>query len=491
MAQLERREIMRKSLILLAACLVALFAYHSLAQMSVEPLNEPTIEESTSTIEADTQTTAVEKPDEGITVEGPVEGAGESEEEDFAGILLSLVLILLAAKIGGDLCERVKQPAVLGELIFGVILGNMYLLGFHGFEQIKQHISIEILAEIGVIILLFEVGLESNLREMISVGLLSFMVAVLGVVTPFLLGWGVSAYFLPESSIYVHIFIGATLTATSVGITARVLQDMGRIQARESKIILGAAVIDDILGLVILAIVTGIISSVEKGGGGTSSLTLLLIIGKAVAFIFGSILIGSFLAPKIFSFIAKMKGAGLLISFSLMFCFILAYFAKIIDLAPIVGAFAAGLILDEVHYKDLTARGEKNLSELLKPIAAFLVPIFFVHMGMGVELMSFANLEILGFALALTLVAILGKQACSLGVVFEKNINKLAVGLGMIPRGEVGLIFAGIGAKMYIGNTQVVDPDVFSAVVIMVILTTLITPPVLKMIFSHPSRRVS
>ncbi|OQX91426.1 MAG: hypothetical protein B6D58_08180 [candidate division Zixibacteria bacterium 4484_95] len=467
---------MKKILLLFIICLTTLMVYQTLAQVHDAPGNA--VDESdTSSV---TQKTA------------PIEEGDCKEEEDFGSILLSLVIILMAAKIGGDLCERVKQPAVLGELVFGVILGNIYLLGFGGFEQIKHHISIEILAEIGVIILLFEVGLETSIKEMLSVGLVSFLVAILGVVTPFLLGWGVSVWFLPEASIYVHIFIGATLTATSVGITARVLSDMGRLRYRESKIILGAAVIDDVLGLVILSIVTGIISAAGSGnGGGISSLAVLLIILKAFLFIFGSLLVGSFLAPRIFSFVSKMRGAGLLISFALMFCFLLAYFAKIIDLAPIVGAFAAGLILEDVHYRSLTLKGEAELSVLLKPIAAFLVPIFFVNMGIRVDLTSFTNFSILGFAIVLTLVAIIGKQVCSLGVLFEKKINKWVVGIGMIPRGEVGLIFAGIGSKMILNGIPVIDSSTFSAVIIMVILTTLITPPVLKAVFLKGHRGLS
>ena len=468
---------MKKPLTLLLICLTILFAYQAIAQVHKSSAGRG--DSAIAAGQTDSVSSAGHLPE--TATEPAASGPGD---EDFASILLSLIIILLAAKIGGDLVERIKQPAVLGELIFGVLIGNIYLLGFHGFEQIKHHISIEILAEIGVIILLFEVGLESNLKEMMSVGLVSFLVAVFGVVIPFLLGWGVSALFMPDASIYIHIFIGATLTATSVGITARVLQDIGRIKYRESKIILGAAVIDDVLGLVILAIVTGIISSANAGGSGASSWTILLIIFKAFLFIFGSILIGGFLAPKLFSFVSKLRGSGLLISFSLMFCFLLAYVAKIIDLAPIVGAFAAGLILEDVHYKDLTARGEAELHVLLKPIAAFLVPIFFVNMGMSVNLTSFANISILGFALVLTLAAIIGKQACSLAVIFEKKLNKWVIGLGMIPRGEVGLIFIGIGAKMAIQGERVVDSNTFSAVVIMVILTTLITPPILKAVFS-------
>ncbi|MCD6162550.1 MAG: cation:proton antiporter [candidate division Zixibacteria bacterium] len=475
---------MKKQLTLLIICLTTLFVYQTMAQV----FDDSGSSNDSTEVQITTEAYPLDEADHNVRTEhagsesAPAEES-EQDNEDFASILISLIIILLAAKLGGDLCERVNQPAVLGELIFGVILGNLYLLGFGGFEHIKHHITIEIFAEIGVIILLFEVGLESNIKEMMSVGLVSFLVAILGVVTPFLLGWGVSAMFMPDESIYVHVFIGATLTATSVGITARVLQDIGRLRYRESKIILGAAVIDDVLGLVILSICTGIIAAANAGGSGTSSGMVLFIVAKAFVFIFGSIAIGTFLAPRLFDFVAKMRGSGLLITFSLMFCFLFAYIAKLVGLAPIVGAFAAGLILEDVYYKDLTKKGETQLDELLKPIAAFLVPIFFVHMGMKVDLISFGNISILGFALVLTIAAIIGKQVCSLGTLTEKGLNRWVVGIGMIPRGEVGLIFAGIGSKMILDGKPVVDTNTLSAVVIMVILTTLVTPPVLKVVF--------
>lgn len=207
---------------------------------------------------------------------------------------------------------------------------------------------------------------------------------------------------------------------------------------------------------------------------------IFMIILKAFVFLFGAVIIGGWVAPRLFKIASRMRGSGLLISFSLMFCFVMAYLSKIIGLAPIVGAFSAGLILEEVHFYDFSGKGEHQLEDLLKPIAAFLVPIFFVYMGMRVDMTSFGNTAILGFALALTAVAIIGKQACSLGVIFEKGINKIIIGLGMIPRGEVGLIAASIGAKLKINGIPVIDRDTFSAVVIVVILTTLFTPPVLK-----------
>ena len=398
---------------------------------------------------------------------------------EVADVLLGLIVILLAAKLGGDILERFKQPAVLGELIIGMIIGNMILVGVDSFEPFKHSLTLEVLAEIGVIILLFEVGLESSLKEMMSVGLASFMVATFGVIAPFFLGWGVGVLFLPEVSIYVHIFIGATLTATSVGITARVLQDLGKIRTREAKIILGAAVIDDIMGLVILAVVVGIINAAGTGGDGLDSLQVFFIVAKAVGFVVGALVIGNWLMPHIFKAGSKFKVKGVLLSIALMVCFLLAYLASIIGLAPIVGAFAAGLILDRFSYKDFTDRGEHSINELVAPIGIFLTPIFFVKMGMMVDLSTFGQTSILAFAGVMTLAAIMGKQVCSLAIL-DKTINRFAIGLGMIPRGEVGLIFAGIGAKLMLDNHPVVSSGTYSAVVIMVIVTTLVTPPLLK-----------
>jgi Kef-type K+ transport system membrane component KefB len=404
-------------------------------------------------------------------------------------VLLELIIILLAAKLGGDIFERFKAPAVLGELVLGIVIGNLHLAGFDGFEPFKHNLTLEILAEIGVIILLFQVGLESTVKEMMRVGVTSFMVALFGVVAPFFLGWGVGIWFLPEASTYVHVFIGATLTATSVGITARVLKDIGKIKSREAKIILGAAVIDDIMGLVILAVVTGIITALASGATeGVSSGQVLWIIAKAILFIVGAIVIGAKVLPHYFKFGFRLKGSGVMLSFSLLICFLMSYLAGEIGLAPIVGAFAAGLILEEVHFVGFRDRGEHRLEELVEPIATFLVPIFFVRMGMMVELQTFSEISILGFAAVLTVAAIIGKQVCSLAI-FDKTTNRIAIGLGMIPRGEVGLIFAGIGAKLMLDGSPVIDTGTYSAVVIMVIVTTLVTPPALVMSLLRGDRK--
>ena len=403
-------------------------------------------------------------------------------------VLLSLVVILLSAKLGGAIAERFRQPAVLGELLLGVVLGNLALVGFDGLEYLETSETIRILAELGVIILLFEVGLESNIKDMLEVGWSSFLVALVGVIAPMLLGWGVGAWFLPDANPLVHVFIGATLSATSVGITARVLKDLGKTSAKESRIILGAAVIDDVMGLVILAAISGIIAAADAGTAGVSTLAIGWIIVKAIAFLVLAIWIGSHLSPRVFFLASKLEVHGMLLVTSLSICFLLAYAASRIELAPIVGAFAAGLILDPVHYTHFRDRGEHRLEETLKPVATFLVPIFFVLMGVKVDLTTFGDAGILGFALTLTAVALLGKQVCGLGVL-EQGVNRLVVGVGMIPRGEVGLIFASIGASLMLRGEPVVSPATYSAVVIMVILTTLVTPPALKAAFAHADRK--
>ncbi|MGH9428785.1 MAG: cation:proton antiporter, partial [Terriglobia bacterium] len=380
-------------------------------------------------------------------------------------ILISLVVILMSAKLGGALMERIRQPAVLGELIFGVLRGNLSLHGLHKLDYLKTNEGISILAELGVIFLLFEVGLESNIKQMMEVGISSFLVALVGVIVPMLLGWGVSAWFLPQSSTLVHVFIGATLCATSVGITARVLKDLGKTSAKEARIILGAAVIDDVMGLVILAAVSGIIKAADRGGAGISTFDVSLIVLKAVTFLVIALWIGSRISPRMFSLAARLNVNGMLLAVSICFCFLLSYLANRIELAPIVGAFAAGLILDPVHYQDFRDRGEHSIDELLRPISSFLVPVFFVLMGVRVDLKTFADSSILGFALALTAVASLGKQACALAVL-ERGLDRISVGIGMIPRGEVGLIFASIGAALMLSGSPVVSSSTYSAVVI-------------------------
>lgn len=404
--------------------------------------------------------------------------AADAHPDPVAPVVLSLALILFAAKLGGDLASRIGQPPVLGELLVGVALGNLGLFGFHQLEFLKTDASLDMLARLGILILLFEVGLESTVSQMLKVGASSFLVATLGVIAPFALGWGVGAWLLPDRSVYMHAFLGATLSATSVGITARVLKDLGKSQTTEARIILGAAVIDDVMGLVILAVVVGVIGAADLGQA-VSYLDFALVLGKAAGFLVGALVLGLWLSPKLFHFASRLRASGVLLAIALAFCFLLAWIASAIGLAPIVGAFAAGLILEDTQYEELKHKEKLTLEELTAPIGQFLIPVFFVLMGARTDLASFARPGVLGLAAALTVAAILGKQLCSLGAVGE-GLDRLSIGIGMIPRGEVGLIFANLGLSLQVKGERVVDEATFAAVVLMVVVTTMVTPPALK-----------
>jgi len=410
---------------------------------------------------------------------GSAHAATAQHGVDMQPVLAGLVLVLVGAKLGGWLFGRFGHSAVLGELLAGVVIGNLSLLGVHGLEGFRELAALEVLAQIGVLFLLFQVGLESDVRRMAAVGASSFVVAVLGVVAPMVLGFWVTRAFFPHHDPLADWFVGATLCATSVGITARVLSDLGKADSKEGRIILGAAVIDDVLGLIVLAVIAGIIQAAHRGTS-FAPVTVLAIVAKSIAFLAGALVIGQWLSPRVFHLATRIEGQGILLSVSLVFCFGFAYLAGLAGLAPIVGAFAAGLVLDEAHYRELRSRDPRqhDLRELLEPVATFLVPVFFVLMGMRVDLRVFGRVEILGFAAVLTAVAIVGKQACSLGAL-EKGVDRLAIGLGMIPRGEVGLIFAGIGATLTLGGKRVITEEIYSAVVVMVALTTLMTPPLM------------
>jgi Kef-type K+ transport system membrane component KefB len=340
--------------------------------------------------------------------------------------------------------------------------------------------TLDMLARIGVILLLFEVGLESNLHEMRKVGLSASLVAVLGILAPMGLGWLLSRWLMPASSWHMHLFIGATLCATSVGITARVLKDLAKTDTSESKIILGAAVIDDVLGLVVLAVVSALIQQ-----GTASPLTVAMIVGKALGFLVGAVVIGEWLSPRLFWVAARLRVHGMLMITGLVFCFALSWGASLMGLAPIVGAFAAGLILDKRHYELLHESDQRSLEDWMLPLATLLVPIFFVMMGFQVDLRSFLDPSVLLLAAGITVAAVIGKQVCSLGVV-GRGIDRLSVGIGMVPRGEVGLIFAAIGQELVSDGKPVIDASVYTAIVVMVMVTTLITPPLLGWSLRRP-----
>lgn len=401
--------------------------------------------------------------------------------------LFVFALILVSSKVFGELAERVKQPAVLGELIAGVILGVSVLALVPSAEGQAGYETFHLLAEIGVAILLFEIGLETDLGALLRLGIDSTLVAVLGVATPFFFGYlsvvmlekfGILSGLNPNMLSLVAITAGATLTATSVGITARVLSDLNRLHTPEAQIVLGAAVIDDVLGLIILAVVSGLIDASRQGvDSGISLAQVLVITLKAFGFLLIAIAVGRLFSRKLFDIVSKMQVRGVLLLMALSFALIFAYVAQLVGLAPIVGAFAAGLVLSNTNQIDL-------IESRIKPVADVLTPVFFIMVGARVDvgvLNPFVkeNIPVIMVALLVTVVAVAGKMVSGFAVI-RKGVKKLCVGIGMIPRGEVGLIFAQMGLV-----SGVFDTRLFSAMAIMVMITTFVAPPLLKVVFAN------
>ena len=411
------------------------------------------------------------------------------------GVLLTLVVVYAMSKLGGELSKRLNLPPVLGELLGGVIVGvsALHLLVFpeagataadsvlmaalqrlgqldgEAIAQIfhSQSEVISVLAELGVIVLLFEIGLESDLRELGKVGYQAAVVAVVGVAVPFALGTvGLVTFF--HTPIIPAIFAGAALTATSIGITSKVLSELGQLKSTEGQIIVGAAVIDDVLGIIVLAVVASLAKT-----GEVDLLNVVYLILSASAFLLGAILLGKFFNQSFEAMADRLQTRGALLIPAFTFALIMAVLANIIHLEAILGAFAAGLVLDETDRR-------KELDQQVMPIADILVPIFFVTVGAKADLSVLnptvaenrAGLIIASFLIA---VAILGKVITGWAVFGQPGINRLAVGIGMIPRGEVGLVFAGIGSA-----SGVLDKPLEAAIIVMVILTTFLAPPLLQ-----------
>lgn len=401
-------------------------------------------------------------------------------------VLFGLAVLVVMAKIGGLLAERWRQPSVLGELLVGIVLSNFLPLVFgeKGIAFVRSEPTLLVLAEVGVLILLFDVGLETDLRALTRVGTSSLLVATIGVVAPIMLGWGASAWLFPDSATLVHVFVGATLAATSVAITVRVLRDLGVLQSREGQIILGAAILDDVLGLMVLAVVAGMVAAVASGGPGLSVLAIAGIFLRAVIFLGIAVGIGVLFSEQIVRLVGRTRHPEIMLVFGLGLCFTLAFAAEVVGLAGIIGAFAAGLMLDPYGKGVRVTEGKAALSELLHPLSSLFVPLFFVLIGIQVHLGSLASPVVFGFGVVLTICALVGKLACALGVV-GGGVNRLAVAIGMIPRGEVGLIFAGIGTSLTIGGQPILSQGVFSAVVMMVLVTTLVAPVGLRWAFER------
>lgn len=423
--------------------------------------------------------------------------------------LLWLALILMSARLFAPLAQRVGFPAVLGELLLGVALGNLSLLGIAFFSGVTQDPIIAFIAEMGVLVLLLQIGLETQLKDLLAVGPRALAVGVTGIIMPFILGgWLVGPWLLPGKDVNAYLFLGATLSATSVGITGRVFRDMGKLNLPAARIVLGAAVIDDVLGLVILAVVSSLVTIGTVSAGAVG-----MILAKAILFLAGSIGIGRLIAPWVSNSLARLDaGPAMLFSQVLSSALAFSWLAHLMGLAPIIGAFAAGLLFEPVflhkferptivrdieavlpseddasvdkqglmaRLKAVLARHTGHQHEtLIEPIGYFFVPVFFVLTGMQVDLQTLADPAILIVGLGVTAAAVVGKLIA--GLAAGREAGGWLVGWGMVPRGEVGLIFAMTGRQL-----GVMSEAMFSVIVIMVILTTLITPPVLSYLLRH------
>ncbi len=433
----------------------------------------------------------------------PVNQAAENSPIILSGVLLSLVIIYLASKIGGEIAGKLDLPPVLGELVAGVIVGisalHLLILPEGNITatssvvmvilQALNHLSpaslqavftahgeiIAILADLGVIILLFEIGLESDLRQLKAVGIQATVVAFVGVTVPFTAGTvGLMALF--HIPVIPAVFAGAALTATSIGITSKVLAELGKLKAKEGQIIVGAAVIDDVLGIIVLAVVASLAKT-----GAIDIMNVIYLIASATGFLLGAVLLGNVFNSVFTKVVENLKTRGNIIIPALIFAFFMAFLGNAIHLEAILGAFAAGLVLDESDIRN-------ELDELIKPVADLLVPIFFVTVGARADL-SVLNPAVpenragLLIATFLITVAIIGKIVTGWAVWGIPNVNRWAIGVGMIPRGEVGLVFAGIGSA-----SGVLDKPLEVSIIIMVILTTFLAPPLLRLAFNASSR---
>jgi Kef-type K+ transport system membrane component KefB len=371
-------------------------------------------------------------------------------------VLLDILIIVVAAKLAAELADRIGIPTVVGEIAAGIAIGPSVLAIVRPGEVLGT------LAELGVILLLLEVGMHMDLRELKSVGRAAMAVAIVGVALPF--AGGMLAGPLFDLTTNQSLFIAAALTATSVGITARVFGDLRALATTEARTVLGAAVADDVLGLIILTVVVRVVT----GDGSVSAGSVGYIIALALGFLAVTTVVGVFAAPVVFRFIERhARSSATLFALALAFALGIAQLATLAKLAPIIGAFVAGLSLGR------TSSAAKIQRELT-PVGHLFIPIFFLQIGINVEIRSFANIEVVGLGLMLTVVAVIGKVAAGWSIGSAKA-DRLTIGIGMIPRGEVGLIFASIGLA-----SGVFTQNLYASILLMVLITTLITPPLLS-----------
>jgi Kef-type K+ transport system membrane component KefB len=386
------------------------------------------------------------------------------------GLVIALILVL--AKVGGDLASRMGQPPVLGELAAGIMLGSIPLAPL---ASIRSDPYLDMLARLGGLLLLFEIGLSTTVREVMHVGFAAVRVALLGIGGTMVLGWLAAMVTMPAAPALVQGFMAAALSATSVGVSARVLKDSAASRGLEAHTILAAAVIDDVLALLMLTLVSDHLSHAKSA---PMPWSIVLPVAKAVSFLAGAIFVGMKLSPLLFRLASRLRTGGALLAAGLSFCFILAWASNAAGLAPIVGAFTAGLILEESHSDRFVARGEHSLSQSMEPISSWLVPVFFVVLGTRADLGAFAHPSTLLVVGGLAAAAIAGKLGCALGA--PRGADRLAIAFGMMPRGEVSLVFASLGMSL-----RLLDAAQYSAILAVVVLTTLFAPTALRWRIGH------
>jgi Kef-type K+ transport system membrane component KefB len=384
-------------------------------------------------------------------------GAAPAAAYTIRQLLFVLAVIFVATKAFGEIAVRLKQPAVLGEIVAGVLLGGSALGILNPHDP-----TIHAMSELGVIVLLFATGLHTDVSSLVKAGAASSAVAVAGVVLPFVSGYYVTIALgaTPTQALVA----GAALCATSVGISARVLSDLGRLDSSEGQVVLGGAVIDDVIGLIILAVVMGITSGAEL-----TPLGIAKIAGVAIGFVAVAVIVGGRVATIGHAFVKRAQVTGALGLVALAFAFSMAALAEKVGSALIIGAFAAGLVLDDRHDRD-------EIEKATTAIGNFVIPIFFASVGALVDLGAMMNAKSLTIGTALIVCGVAGKVAAGWAPVWYRG-NKLLVGVAMVPRGEVGLIFAQMGLA-----AGAIDAGLFGAIMMMVLLTTLVTPPALAII---------
>lgn len=436
------------------------------------------------------------------TIPAAAEGS-DNMTQHWGEAFFMFAVVLLLGRLG-DLVQKIGQPPVIGQLIMGMVISAVGYMGVEFMTEIPLEPTISFLASLGAALLLFSIGLESNLASMKNVGINALLVAAIGVATPFVLGtWVLGPIFFGDESSSARLFIGATLVATSIGITASVFRALNITRTRAAQTVLGAAVLDDIFGLVILAVVAAIASGDEASAGMVIELTL-----KAFGFLAVAIAIGTFAAKPISQFFRKISSSeGMMVSLAVGLALIYGYLAELFGLEPIIGAFAAGLVLDAVHFSSyddpevvvqiraIDFPDEKtrlqtttvieharhmHVEHLVGTLNHIFVPVFFVYTGMLIDIESLLKPGLYLTALIVTVAAIVGKMVS--GVAARGAFHeKLVVGVSMVPRGEVGLIFAATGKGL-----GVLSDDLFSVIIIAIVATTLVVPPILRIMIKNP-----